>query len=118
MRNLLINRVCLGYVILILLLLVVGSIHAQVVPPLPTDNSAQYQQQIAAFRAALASKMNDLGKCQTELGPLTQLQASVLTGALVDAKQAQDQFKTEFEKANPGKSLDVNDKIIEVKVIK
>lgn len=86
----------------------VSAAQAPAPPALPTDGAAlQAQAQVSSLRQALASKLSELGKCQTDLGPLNQLEAQVLTGQMVEAKQAAAAFVAQVEKANPGKTIDL-----------
>ncbi len=49
----------------------------------------------------LAQRTNQLGACNSELGPLQQLQAAVIAGQLVEPIRVREAF----EKANPGKTF-------------
>lgn len=53
------------------------------------------------YRQLAAQRTMDLGQCNAALGPLQQLSAQVMTGAV----QSVDQFRQRFEAANPGKTL-------------
>jgi hypothetical protein len=79
------------------------------------EQAAPVQDNTNALRSALAQKLDELGRCQTDLGPLTRLQASVVNGDLVDVKTARLRFVAEFEKANAGKTLDEKNVVTEKK---
>ena len=67
----------------------------------------------AQLTSALAQKINQLGVCNAELGPLQQLQAAVVNKQLVNPDETRKTLIAAIEQANPGKTVDASNKIVD-----
>jgi len=65
-----------------------------------------------SLKQTLAQRTMDLGVCHIQLGVLEQLSSQVIGGALMTA----DQWRSRFEAANPGKTVDATFAVAEKNV--